>query len=114
MSDNEDPRAERQRLVDLQQKMASDPAPETRAQLLQTREALIQLDEARHGDYASSATRTLELGHHGRIVMVRVSTNYLFRPNQFLMRLEDFAPRAGYKPDRNAKGDQWIEECVAG
>jgi hypothetical protein len=52
MSDNEDHRAERQRLVDrlvdLQQEMASDPVPETRAQLLQAREALVQFDEARH------------------------------------------------------------------
>jgi hypothetical protein len=51
MSGGDDPRAERQRLVDrliaLQQEMASDPAPDTRAQLLQAREALTMFDEAR-------------------------------------------------------------------
>ena len=66
------------------------------------------------GRLCSLQTKTLELARHVRIVMVGVSANYLFRPNQFLMRLEDFSARAGYKPDRNAAGDQWIEECVAG
>jgi antitoxin (DNA-binding transcriptional repressor) of toxin-antitoxin stability system len=49
---NDDPHTERQRLVArlvaLQQEMQSDPHPETRAQLLQAREALVQLDEMRH------------------------------------------------------------------
>src|SRR6516165_12783757 len=49
-----------------------------------------------------------------RIVMVRVPANDLFRPNQFFMRLEDFASGADDKPDCNAARDQWIEECVAG
>jgi hypothetical protein len=47
-----DPHTERQRLVDrlvgLQLEMQSDPAPETRAQLLQAREALTMFDEMRH------------------------------------------------------------------
>jgi hypothetical protein len=58
--------------------------------------------------------RVLKLVGDRRIVMVRVPTNDLFRPNQFLMRLEDFASGAGDKPDCNAARDQWIEERVAG
>jgi antitoxin (DNA-binding transcriptional repressor) of toxin-antitoxin stability system len=58
MSDSDDPHAARQklvaRLVDLQQEMASDPGPETRAQLLQTRQALQQFDEMRHAQRSRS------------------------------------------------------------
>jgi hypothetical protein len=58
MSDNEDRRAEREklvaRLVDLQQEMASDPAPETRALLLRARETLVQFDEVRHAQRSRS------------------------------------------------------------
>jgi hypothetical protein len=61
MSD-EDRRAERQRLVDrlvgLQQEMQSDPHPETKAQLLQTRQLLQQLDEARHAQWRSRSGGT--------------------------------------------------------
>jgi hypothetical protein len=53
------------------------------------------------------------VGSHGRIIMIGVSAKDLFRPNEFLMRLEDFTAGAGDKPDRNATGDQRIEECVA-
>jgi hypothetical protein len=58
MSDNEDRRAERQRLVDrlvgLQLEMQSDPDPWTRAELLQAREALVQFDEMRHAQRSRS------------------------------------------------------------
>jgi hypothetical protein len=57
MSGGGDPHAERRRLVDrlvsLQQEMASDPHPETKAQLLQTRQALQQFDEMRHAQWQS-------------------------------------------------------------
>src|SRR4051794_37684278 len=55
MSDD-DPRAERQRLLDrlisLQTEAQSSPDPETLAELLQARRALVMFDEARSGGTA--------------------------------------------------------------
>jgi hypothetical protein len=67
MDGGDDPRVERQRLVarliDLQQEMVSDPGPETKAQLLQTRQALQQFDEMRHAQWRSRSGGT-DQGRH--------------------------------------------------
>jgi hypothetical protein len=66
MDGGDDPRVERQRLVarliDLQQEMVSDPGPETKAQLLQTRQALQQLDGTRSGGRAAAGPTRVGIG----------------------------------------------------